>query len=237
MKKLMVLVLTVVLMCSGAGVMGLAELSAGQYVTFGTYPQTSTGNDQKPIEWLVLDVQENKALLISRYGLDAIPYNAKYDDITWEKCTLRTWLNSTFLNKAFTAEEQKGILLTNVDNGSSQGYSKWSTSGGNNTQDRVFLLSYAEANKYLGVTYDDSKNTKSRVAPTAYAIKQGALTSSSNKTADGAAAGWWWLRSPGNDQRNAANVSTVGYLSNYYVDNDDAVVRPALWINLESDIF
>ena len=212
-----------------------AKYSVGKYVTLGHYPQTSGGNDNTPIEWLVLARDGNKALLISRYGLDAKPYNEKLVDITWEKCTLRTWLNGTFLNKAFTAAEQKGILLTNVDNGSSQGYSKWSTSGENNTQDRVFLLSYAEADKYLGV---DSKNTKSRVAPTAYAIKQGAYTSSSNKTADGAASGWWWLRSPGIREDFAASVLNDGSIFGYLdVSCDDGCVRPALWINLESDIF
>ncbi len=214
-----------------------AKYSVGNYVTFGHYPQTSGGNDSTEIEWLVLARNGNKALLISRYGLDAQPYNEVLVSITWEECTLRTWLNGTFLNKAFTEEEQKGILLTNVDNGSSQGYSKWSTSGGNNTQDRVFLLSYAETNKYLGVTYDDGKNTKSRVAPTAYAIKQGAYTSSSNKTADGAAAGFWWLRSPGRIRSDAAHVRYDGSLYSRYVDDVHAVVRPALWINLESDIF
>ena len=152
---------------------------------------------------------------------------------------MRAWLNGTVLNKAFTAQEQAGILLTNVDNSSSQGYSRWSTSGGHNTQDWVFLLSYAEVNKYLGVTYDDSKNTKSRVAPTAYAIKQGASTSSSSshKIADGVAAGWWWLRSSGNSQSSAAYVSYGGSLSSDYVSYDYVCVRPALWINLESDIF
>ena len=225
------------------------KYSVGNYVTFGHYPQTSGGNVNAEIEWLVLARDGNKALLLSRYGLDAKPYNEECVDITWEKCTMRTWLNGTFLNKAFTAQEQTGILMTNVDNGSSQGYSKWSTSGGNNTQDRVFLLSYAEANKYLGVTYDDSKNTKSRVAPTAYAIKQGANTSDINKTADGAAAGWWWLRSPGRDQSYAADVDTDGLSpqlqcqlcrlsgSRYVIRGGGAVVRPALWINLESDIF
>jgi len=214
-----------------------AKYRVGNYVTFGHYPHTSGGNDSTEIEWLVLARDGNKALLLSRYGLDAKPYNEKFVDITWEKCTLRTWLNGTFLNKAFTAAEQKGILLTNVDNGSSQGYSKWSTSGGNNTQDKVFLLSYAEANKYFGVTYDDSKNTKSRVAPTAYAIKQGAYTSSNNKTADGTAAGWWWLRSPGNYQPNAALVGADGSLSRIFVDDDSVCVRPALWIDLDSGIF
>ena len=214
-----------------------ARYTAGNYVTFGHYPQSSEGNDTTEIEWLVLARDGNKALLISRYGLDAKPYNTAWTSITWEECTLRTWLNGTFLNKAFTAEEQKGILLTNVDNGSGQGYSEWSTYGGNNTQDRVFLLSYAEANKYLSVTYDDENNMKSRVAPTAYALKQGAYTSGSNITEDGTAAGWWWLRSPGFDQHNAASVYTGGSLGYYNVSNDNGCVRPALWINLESGIF
>ena len=210
----------------------------GSYVTFGRYPQTAEGNDETPIEWLVLDYDavNNRVLLLSRYGLDAQPYNTEYTSITWEKCTLRTWLNGAFLNKAFTAQEQKGILTISVDNSDSQGYGKWRTNGGNNSQDRIFLLSYAEANKYLGVTYEDRENTKSRVAPTAYAIKQRAYIARS-KTADGAAAGWWWLRSPGDYQGLAASVYRDGSLNSNYVGSGSGCVRPALWINLESDIF
>ena len=214
-----------------------AKYSVGDYVTFGTYPQTSAGNDSTEIEWLVVARDGQKALLLSRYGLDAQPYNKEYTDVTWEKSTLRTWLNGTFLNKAFTAQEQAGIELTNVDNSSSQGYSGWSTSGGNNTQDKIFLLSYAEANRYLGVTNNNSNNMKSRVALTAYAIKQGADTSSSKKTADGAPAWWWWLRSPGYFQYNAAFVSRGGSLDYNLVYLTSGCVRPALWINLESGIF
>ena len=214
-----------------------AKYSVGNYVVFGHYPQTSEGNDSTGIEWLVLAREGNKALLISRYGLDAKRYNEEYTDVTWEKCTLRTWLNGEFMNKAFTAQEQTGILTTNVDNSSSQGYSQWSTSGGNNTQDRIFLLSYAEANKYLGVTRDNSNNMESRAAPTSYAVKKGAYTSGSNKTADGTASGWWWLRSPGSTQITAVNVTSGGSLNGYYVSNDAGCVRPALWINLESEIF
>lgn len=171
-----------------------AKFAVGNYVTFGTYPQTKAGNDATPIEWLVLARDGDKALLISRYALDAQPYNKDYTSVTWETCTLRTWLNGTFYNKAFSSAEQAAILTTNVDNSKNQCYSGWSTSGGNNTQDKVFLLSYAEANKYFGVTYDNSSNTKSRVAPTAYAIAQGAWTDSFDKTADRADAGHWWLR-------------------------------------------
>jgi len=214
-----------------------AKFTVGNYVTFGTYPQTKAGKDATPIEWLVLARDGDKALLISRYGLDAQPYNKDHTSVTWETCTLGTWLNGTFYNKAFSSAEQAAILTTNVDNSKNQCYSGWSTSSGNNTQDKVFLLSYAEANKYFGVTYDNSSNTKSRVAPTAYAIAQGAWTSSSNKTTDSTYAGWWWLRSPGTYQDYAAIVYFVGSLDFNYVDSDSGSVRPALWVNLESKIF
>ena len=207
--------------------------NVGDYVTFGSYEQdNNTGNGQEPIEWLVLDYDaaNNRALLLSRYGLDAQPYNIEHSKVTWEKCTLRTWLNGTFLNKAFTAQEKARIEVTNVDNSNSQGYSQWRTKGGKNTKDKVFLLSYAEVNHYLGVTYNNSRMT-SRITPTAYAVKQGASTYSSTKTAG------WWLRSPGRALYSAAHVKADGSLGDYNVSLSFDCVRPALWIDLESDIF
>ena len=214
----------------------IRDAKAGEYVTFGHYPQTAEGTDDTPIEWLVLDVQGDRALLLSRYGLDTKRYDTGYEDVPWETCTLREWLNGEFLNRAFSAEEQKAIRTTDVDNGKSQGYSGWSTDGGNNTRDKVFLLSYAEANRYLGVEHNSvsggKNNTKSRVAPTAYAVKNGAYTSRSDKTADGAAAGGWWLRSPRLGHNTAAYVYTDGFLYYHYVFHDSACVRPAFWIDL-----
>ena len=218
-----------------------AQFTVGNYVTFGEYPQTTAGEDMTPIEWLVLARNGNKALLISRYGLDAQPYNTDYTSVTWETCTLRTWLNGTFYNKAFSSAEQAAILTTSVDNSQNQCFSLWGTSGGNNTQDKVFLLSYAKANKYFGVEYwkntGATDNVKSRVAPTPYAIAQGAYTSSSNMTADSNVAGWWWLRSPGSYRSSAAYVSPDGSLRDHNVDYGSASVRPALWVNVETYIF
>ena len=93
---------------------GTGSIKVGDIVTFGRYPQTAEGTDQTPIEWIVLDYdeKENKALLLSKYGLDVKPYNTEWTGITWEKCTLRTWLNGEFLNKAFSAGEQSAILMT-----------------------------------------------------------------------------------------------------------------------------
>ena len=218
-----------------------AQFTVGNYVTFGEYPQTTAGEDMTPIEWLVLARDGNKALLISRYGLDAQPYNKDKANVTWENCTLRTWLNSTFYNKAFSSAEQAAILTTSVDNSQNQCFSLWGTSGGNNTQDKVFLLSYAKANKYFDVEYwkntGATDNVKSRVAPTPYAIAQGAYTSSSNMTADSNVAGWWWLRSPGSYRSSAAYVSPDGSLRDHNVDYGSASVRPALWVNVETYIF
>ena len=210
-----------------------AMFAVGNYVTFGEYPQTADGKDMTPIEWLVLARDGNKALLISRYALDAKRYNNSNTE-KWETCTLRTWLNGTFYNKAFSSAEQAAILTTSVDNSSNQGY--WGRSGGN-TQDKVFLLSYAEANKYFGITHFNSSNTKSRVAPTPYAIAQGAYTNSSDKTADGTAAGWWWLRSPGDYRERVARVNTDGSLEASYVHFEFGSVRPALWVNIEANVF
>jgi len=214
----------------------------GNYVTFGTYQQTITSYDQTAIEWLVLDYDEanHKALLLSRYGLDAVPYNKEFIAITWEQCTLRAWLNDDFLNRAFSEKEQSAILVTKVDNSSGQGYSSWLTSGGKNTQDRIFLLSCAEANRYLGVTHNDLNNlnnTKSRVAPTDYAVVFGAYRSDIYQTADGEPTGFWWLRSPGNALYNAAIVTNDGSLNYDNVNFYNNVVRPAFWLNLESDFF
>ena len=210
----------------------------GSYVTYGTYPKTRAGNDSTPIEWLVLDydAENDRTLLISRYGLDCRNYNSSHTSVTWETCTLRKWLNDTFLNKAFSKVEQRAILLTDVDNSISQHYSRWNTTGGNNTQDKVFILSYGEANKYFNVKYWEAygaeNNTKSRVAPTAYAIVQGAYTYSHDKNNDGRASGFWWLRSPGPIQCDAAYVYTDGSMNNGSVDSDCMLVRPAFWLDL-----
>ena len=204
-------------------------VAVGSIVHFGRYPQTAAGTDMTPIEWIVLDVRGNKALLLSRYGLDVKPYHLKYQTVTWEQCTLRSWLNGEFLLRAFTTREQTAILVTIVNNDRSQGFSGWFSSGGDNTQNRIFLLSYAEANKYFHVTHDD--NVRARLQPTAYALKEGAWTNSDFKTA------WWWLRSPGTDQYYAAIVNSAGFLYDKFVDTDNGCVRPAMWVDLNSDIF
>jgi len=106
--------------------------TVGNIVTFGTYPQTASGTDSTPIEWLVLDYDaaNNHTLLISRYGLDAQQYSAKEESTLWETSSVRKWLNDEFYNVAFVNEEKQSIILTKLDN---------------KTNDRLFLLSKQEA--------------------------------------------------------------------------------------------
>ena len=73
--------------------------------------QTSRDNcfEKEPIEWRVLSVNGEEALLLADKGMDCKHYNEKSEDVTWETCTLRTWLNNEFYNEVFNETEQKAI--------------------------------------------------------------------------------------------------------------------------------
>lgn len=188
---------------------------------FGHFEQDgNTSNGKDTIEWRVLSVSGNRALLISEYGLDGQPFDTHYRPVTWSDCTLRTWLNTTFLNNAFSASEQNAIQLTNVDNGTSQGYSGWGTSGGQDTQDKVFLLSYAEAWEYFASDSDRA------CYATTYALSREAEQHDPDNHS------WWWLRSPGETDSHASYVNFNGTVYSNAVGNDYVSVRPALWIDI-----
>lgn len=203
-------------------------IKVGDYLYFGRYHQTAFGIDYTPIEWLVLDVQDGKALLLSRYGLDYQPYNTIGQETTWEDSSIRSWLNGTFWEKAFNPDQRSAILATTTDNSQKQSYAVNYTNGGNNTTDHIFLLSNKEAWQYLG------NNIINRCAPTDYAVKQGAKTNSSY-TIDDRAAGSWWMRTPGHTRHYAALVYGDGYrrTDNISIKN---IIRPALWVDLNSNI-
>ena len=209
---------------------GLKNVSVGQTIKFGMYEQDNNkSNGKEEIEWQVLAVEGNKALIISEKALDCQQYNTSYTSVTWGTCSLRKWLNRAFINSAFGpsgTEYQKHIQTTTVSADKNPNYS---TSAGNATTDKIFLLSITEANKYF--TTDEER----KCVPTAYAKANGAYTSSSY-TKDGESTCWWWLRSPGNNQNNAARVSSGGsvYCYGYSVYSGLGCVRPALWISLDA---
>lgn len=190
----------------------------GDKVYFGLYEQW---DEVQPIEWRVLETG-SKLLLITEYGIDCKPYNETREDITWEKCSLRRWLNHDFLKKAFNEDEELMILASTVK---ADANPKFNIDAGIDTSDKVFLLSFSEAQRYL------SSNIQRICKPTAYAKKQGTNINTDAEVC------WWWLRSTGNISSNAAFISNDGSVNFYgsYVDNNNICLRPALWIDLKLD--
>ena len=196
-----------------------SDVKVGDVIPFGSYWQDTNGTEKTPVEWIVLGRKGNRIFVISRYGLDCQPYHQKNEKITWEKSSLRKWLNGHFLNDAFTDAEKKAIVLSRISNGKETTYSYWNTVGGNDTEDSIFLLSFQEAKSYF------KSGNKQIVEVTPYAKKQGAYIHDNN--------GWWWLRSPGFMQFSAACVGADGSFDNSSsVDRTSGCVRPALWIDL-----
>ena len=191
------------------------DIAAGDYVFFGSYEQDNDEtNGKEPIEWLVLEVQDSKALLLSRFAIEKIAYNYGEHSVTWEKCSLRSWLNSTFLEEAFTAAEQEQIQITEVDNSDSQGGPN-SVPGCENTSDKVFALSYAEVEKYF------PSKVYRICQETAYVKAKGGAFSGAR----------WWERSPGSRDDRALEVYIDGGHggTGVNVDYDNGSARPALW--------
>ena len=205
----------------------IKNVTYGQTVKFGLYEQDNdTSNGKEEIEWEVLEIKENEILITSKYALDCKRYKESHTDITWENCTLRSWLNDTFLKNAFGEDFQKMIKTTIV---SADKNPKYNTNPGNATNDKVFLLSISEAKKYFST--DEAR----RCVPTAYAIAQGAYTSGRYEK-DGKVTCRWWLRSPGYYQNCAAYVLGDGSVAYYgdYVYGSLGCVRPAMWLDLSA---
>ncbi len=179
-----------------------------------------SSNGKENTEWIVLAKEGDSVLLISRYCLDCQQYNSSFTSITWEKCTLRSWLNGTFLDDAFSAEEQKFIVASSISTPDNPSYG---TDGGSDTTDKVFLLSIEEAQKYI---WRFSGKTASS---TEYAKAQGAYVGRDGKSL-------WWLRSPGENGRYA---NYIAYVQDNGVLNYNGTpphisygIRPAMWITL-----
>lgn len=217
MKRLISALLACLALCSVAAIPASAagKPRVGQTVTMGTYEQDgNTGNGAEAISWMVLDVRDDKVLLISQYCLDAAQYHSSQRAVTWETCDLRQWLNSTFLEEAFTYSQQCKILDTEISTPVS---AYGNRTGGNDTTDKLFCLSIDEANTYFSSSADrKAELTKYASGRTVY--------------------NWWWLRSPGGESDAAKAIvngnGTVTTGGNW-VDNNDAV-RPAMWVSIDA---
>ena len=96
--------------------------TVGSSFFLGSYEQDGDDTDgSEPIEWIILEIQENRALLASRYALDCLPFHDAEEDVAWADCTLRAWLNEDFWNGAFTEAEREIIRMTDVPNDAGEG--------------------------------------------------------------------------------------------------------------------
>ncbi|MDE5801313.1 MAG: Ltp family lipoprotein [Lachnospiraceae bacterium] len=219
----------------------ISDVNVGDIIEFGNYEQDNNkSNGSEAIEWYVIDIENDHAILMSVYALDCKSYNDTDESVTWETCSLRTWLNDDFYNEAFNADEKCIVRLTALDNNSNPDSG---ISGGNSTQDRVFILSYDEAVYYFNADINASKSNPYdyhiACAPTAYAEQQGAkkyengrfFVASNNTTC------MYWFRTVGGSQNRAVDmyigfISVVGSEVNY----GNHGIRPCVTVNLNGVI-
>jgi len=207
--------------------------AVGNIVRFGQY------------DWLVLDVRDDRVLLITKDIVENQFWN-DVEDATWETCTLRAYLNTEFYKK-FSAREQAMILTTKNKNPGNPWFKKGI--GGNPTDDKVFLLSIEEVATYFGMEEEGREwlEGNSFDPYSTYSV-DGNITVGITDIYDyervakyNGGAYNWWLRSPGLNPEWVAYVGSKGELrvDGYHIYSTlgdygfiDSGVRPALWISL-----
>lgn len=235
-KKLLALMLVAALVLGGGngGVIQAAEdyevkdpvntmadgtgITTWDCVYFGNYIQKDTNGDGKvtdedekqPIKWRVLSVEEDgTALLLADKLLDMQPFD-KNGKIDWEECTLRTWLNSTFLNAAFTEAEQEAIAETELE-----------TESAATVTDNIYLLSLEEvSNPEYGFhpLIDCESNTRKA---------EGTDLSVLNNI--------WWLRTPIKEEHASwvCSIDSQGTNRTIVIGTENSLwIRPALRLKL-----
>lgn len=181
------------------------RLKAGMTIRYGTYEQDGdASNGAEEIEWIILDMKDGKALVISKYALAAKPYHNKNTSVNWETCSLRAWMNGEFYNAAFSETDKAAVSETELSE---------------TVKDHVFALSYDEVKKYKG----DGNYKICLPAPT---IAENVQKIYGSDTCA------WWLRSygTGGPQVVSWDGSTVAF--GWSEDKNDVGARPAMWIDL-----
>lgn len=123
----------------------LKEAKINSIVKYGRY-------NSKPIEWIVAEKKDGKALLISKYNLSNVVYKdfiLKHNshltnDATWSGSDARKHCES-FYNSSFIGSEKEMIVCSEVYTPYEIGVHKYNPV----SYDYVFLLSKEEVNKYF----------------------------------------------------------------------------------------
>ncbi len=207
-------------------------------VTGGVYEQDGNpDNGLETITWRVLSEENGHMLLISECVLDMVPFNSSYEGVTWDDSYVRTYLNDTFYNGAFS-ETQKSIICDYVTTAADV------SANVAEVTDKVFLLSYDEAKKYFKNTDKACEERAAKV--TEYAKSNGVYyideedfklfgyeeDGISEKTIG---AGNWWLRTNGGKLTEAMDVGATGIIRTvgHDVGSVKDGIRPAIWISID----
>jgi len=197
------------------------NISIGEIVQFGDFC------------WRVLDVENGKALVISDDILEQRAYHPCYEGVIWENSKLRQYLNGDFYNN-FSQSEKDIVVETRLENPDNQWYG---ISGGNDTYDKIFVLSLEEVDRYFGNSGDYLHNRRKKYEEGKWVADDSGwilsnLHDDSRVAKHNGLASLWWLRTPGYSDCTVAYVGTPGYIPT----NGDRVcigrggVRPALWV-------
>ena len=192
------------------------SLNRGDSISFGKYEQDNNlENGVEDIEWTVIEIQEDTALLLSNKILCAADFNSEKVDsegnLCWGNSSLREWMNGEFYEQAFNEEEKGKIRPMHI------------VGGGIESVDNVFLLSRMEYKRFAG-TYREAE-------PSRYAYNQGLEISAHQKSS-------YWLRTVAEleDYYTVKMIDMVdwdGELGNKpMLDSKQYGVRPAIWISL-----
>ena len=188
------------------------------------------------IDWLVLDVQENRALLISEKVLFQRQWHYEQRLLTWEPSDMRQYLNGAFFDRTFSEEEKAYILETTVVNNMNPWFG---TAGvGADTTDRVFLLSLEEVVQYFGDSGMLSELAGLPAGEISIPITDDYNDARIAAPLESDIVSWWWLRTPGRAvnslvDASAAAITGTGDIIVYgiYLVTEGGV-RPALWLRV-----
>lgn len=228
----------------------LKDAEIGDIVQMGTYEQDGDAETEDPICWDVLDKDGDAVLLISH---DVIAYQRFSDSrkcVIWEDSEIRTWLNQEFYAEAFDETEQASLRETTLENPSTVGFAAHVDPSGDvqvresrpDTKDKIFLLSWKEAEQYYGNRLTDASVLGRRPSRAVLQKRKAIFTDLiieelpamypySRHLPDGTERLPWMLRSTG---MKDYTILVIGYEGKWDQDYPDSYngVRPAMWVNV-----
>jgi len=210
--------------------------AAPQMATAASNPSVTVGETIPfgPYDWRVLDVQDDRALLITNNIVENRAYHHEQIDMTWADCDLRAYLNGEFYEGKFSAEEKERIVAVNNRNPDTRhlcadGKTFRVALGGRNTEDRVFLLSIPEVIKYFDMSYMSAKEFYTGSEWDSWPVIIPEKLPYSHEATVG---NWWFLRSLGFLQYSLAFINEQGIVGYNACMHIDLGIRPAMWIKL-----